>query len=116
MSLAANLPVRVTDRAVEFQAVVSNTGSEPIELTFPSGLRIDIKVRPADDPEGEPVWRWSDGRAFTQAIEHETVAPGEAVTQGGTWAHPPEGAYVVTATLQAANSEADATVSFEVTA
>ncbi len=52
---------------------VQNTGSEPVILTFSSGQRADIVL----SQDGEEKYRWSAGKAFTEAIETFTGAPGQ---------------------------------------
>ena len=43
---------------------LENTTGTPIELAFSDGQRFEVVIR---DQRGEEVWRWSDGKAFTQA-------------------------------------------------
>lgn len=48
------------------------SGSEyPVTLRMPTGQRYEIVVR---NERGEEVWRWSDGKAFTQAAQAVTIA------------------------------------------
>jgi len=49
--------------------LMAQSGS-PLTLRFPTGQRHEIVIR---DARGEVLWRWSDGRAFTQAAEEITV-------------------------------------------
>ncbi|MCL4795964.1 MAG: hypothetical protein KJZ84_15495 [Bryobacteraceae bacterium] len=46
------------------------TGGYPVTLRFPSSQRHEILIR---NREGEVLWRWSDGRMFTQAAEEISV-------------------------------------------
>lgn len=66
----------VAGESVVWSFAVTNTSAEPLTLTFPSGQRADIVL----SDEGEEVYRWSEGRVFTQAIEDVTVDAGETVT------------------------------------
>lgn len=43
---------------------------EPLRLTFPTGQRFDLVIR---NEKGEVVFRWSDGKAFTQVLGTEMV-------------------------------------------
>ena len=97
MPLDATLDV-TTDEDVQFSFRVVNEGTTAITLTFSSGKRADIVVR---NESGEEVWRWSDGRMFTQAITRATLEPGEQIEQSYTWPDPPSGTYVATGILEA---------------
>jgi len=110
VSLEPTLDVAVDPAAVEFALAVANAGTDPVELTFRSGRVADFAV----SADGEPVWRWSDGRAFTQAIRTETLDPGESVTGSGRWEDPAPGEYAVAATLAAADRELIERATFEV--
>lgn len=100
MTLAGHLDVVVNDAAVEFTFTVTNTGTEPVDLVFRSGKRADFVV----DADGE-IWRWSDGRMFTQAVQTRTLMDGESITQTAFWENPPPGDYTVTAELAATDVE-----------
>ena len=109
MSLEATLDVEVGD-VVTFTFTIENTGTEPVELTFSSGKRTDVVVRDTDTDE--VVWRWSDGRMFTQALETVTFPPGEHIEQTHVWETPEPGEYVAIATLEGdIDVEARATLS-----
>ncbi len=43
---------------------------DPLRLTFPTGQRFDLVIR---NEKNEVVFRWSDGKAFIQAIGTETI-------------------------------------------
>jgi hypothetical protein len=51
-----------------------NTTDRPVTLTFASGQRYDLELR---DERGAVVYRWSDGKAFTQMFGQEDFGPGE---------------------------------------
>ena len=86
-----------TDDTVRFVFVVENTGDDPAQLTFRDGGHADCAVYDGD----EEVWRWSAGRMFTQAIEHQTVEPGETLQFGFEWDVPEPGEYTARAELRA---------------
>lgn len=98
MPLDATLTAE-TDGDVTFSFRIVNDGTSAIDLTFRSGKRADVVVRDAET-EAE-VWRWSEGRAFTQALSRATIRPGEQIEQSFTWPDPPPGSYVATGTLEA---------------
>lgn len=99
MSLDGQLDIAVTASGVEFTFTVRNEGPDPVDLEFRSGKRADLVVY----DEGVEIWRWSDGRMFTQAVETETVAPGGALVHESVWDAPSPGRYVAEASLGAAN-------------
>lgn len=110
MTLEAALDVDVGD-SVTFEFHVTNGGSEPAELTFRSGQVGDVVVYPVESDD--PVWRWSDGKLFTQALQHRTLSPDEVLVEEYTWEDPPPGEYAAEATL-AAKTAAKACATFRV--
>ena len=77
---------------------IQNEGSTVLRLTFSSGQRGEVLLAQG----GLERYRWSEGMAFTQAIEEVTVAPGEtwSVVLNGSLTVPP-GDYDLTATIVA---------------
>ena len=75
-----------------------NQGSTPMELQFSSGQHAEIVLA----QDGVEKYRWSGGRAFTQAIENVTIKPGETwpVVVNDSLTVPP-GDYDLTATITA---------------
>jgi len=55
---------------------VENTGEQPLTITVPSGQEFDLVIR---NEAGEEVFRWSDGKFFTQALQTIPLSPGERV-------------------------------------
>lgn len=82
--LVASLQVATFADSVRFALQVTNAGSAPVELEFPSGQTHDFVVTRG----GAEVWRWSADRMFTQALRGETLAPGETRAFEGTWRAP----------------------------
>lgn len=109
MSLEGTLEVAVGTR-VEFTFTVTNVGQDTVDLEFSSGQAADFAVYENDTE----VWRWSDGRMFTQALGSERLRPEEAATYNGRWADPQPGTWTAIATLEAANASVEAAMSFEV--
>ena len=84
---------------------VTNAGNTPVDLTFSSGQRGDVTLS-----QGEVAkYRWSDGKAFTEAIETVTIQPGTSmpVVLNDVLALPP-GDYDVTAVVTASVGESGA--------
>jgi len=82
---------------VEFALSVLNNTTKTVELRFPTSQTHDFVVL---DSLGNTVWRWSDGRMFTQAMQSKTVKSSDTLTLEDHWdprnAH---GTYVAIATL-----------------
>jgi hypothetical protein len=105
--LDATLDVRREGADVRFAFAVRNPTTDPIDVRFRSGLEADVAVVPADagaDADDREVWRWSDGRVFTQALSTRTLAPGETTAYERVWSAPPAGRYEARATLAATPS------------
>lgn len=107
--VASSLDVQLGS-AVGFALHVTNNASKRLELTFPNGLTHDIVVM---DTVGREVWRWSEGRMFTQALQNRVLDSDETVSYSAEWA--PEGAhgtYVVVASLKSQNHPVEQRVRF----
>ncbi len=109
MELDARLDVRVDDD-VSFAFTVTNSTTEPVELVFPDGHVVDVTVMDG----GEAVWRWSEGRFFTQALQEEKLAPGESSVFTLTWKDPEPGHYRAVATLAAEGVDVQDAKAFDV--
>jgi hypothetical protein len=110
MTLDGHLDVTATDDAVAFAFAVTNTGTDPAALTFPSGEVVDVAVHHEDTE----IWRWSEGRMFTQALQTERVDPGDSLRRTVRWDDPRSGTYVATATLEATDADLTTQTRFEV--
>jgi hypothetical protein len=85
-------PARVeVGKTVTFTLRVVNIAGREAELTFPSSKQYDFWVTRGS----REVWRWSDGRLFTQAIEKRTIAPQSQIVLSEPWAAGPAGEYRV---------------------
>lgn len=96
------LDVQVADShdAVRFAFHVSNAGSAKVEMHFTSGQTHDLFVL---DTLGHEVWRWSNGRLFTQLIQNKILRTDDTLRYGERWANAPRGRYVAVARLASAN-------------
>jgi hypothetical protein len=108
--LSTTLSVDRTDDGVQFSLAVENAGDDPVTLSFRSGMRADFAVRDGD----EELWRWSEGRMFTQALGSETIEPGGRRSFGATWAEPEPGGYTAVGELAADDHDATAETEFSV--
>jgi hypothetical protein len=110
MALESSVDASVGADAVTFTFTVENTGDDPVEVTFRSGLDADFAVV-ADAGE---VWRASDGMMFTQALRPATFAPGQTETYEAEWSDPNPGDYEVVAELAVRKADVEARTTFSV--
>jgi hypothetical protein len=89
------------DHGVHVELRVTNVADHSVELDFPSGLTHDVVIL---DSLGHSVWRWSDGRMFTQAVRNTLLAANESVTYQVRW-NPMgrKGSYTAVALLKSNN-------------
>ncbi len=57
---------------VRMALTVFNHSAEPVHLEFRTSQRYDFVI---EDGKGREVWRWSEGRLFTQALGEEILGP-----------------------------------------
>ena len=101
-AIAAQLYVRANDSSIRLALHVVNTSKKRVELTFPSGQTYDFVIV---DTLGREVWRWGNGRMFTQALRNKLLASGEAMDLEETWKDAPlaPGRYTAKAMLTSEN-------------
>jgi hypothetical protein len=80
-ALATSANVSVSN-GVAFTLHVTNVTDHSVELTFPSGQAYDFIVV---DSVGRELWRWSQGRMFTQALKNRFLDSKETVTYQEQW-------------------------------
>ena len=99
-----------TNGTVHFALHVTNNAGKRMELTFPSGLTHDIVIL---DDIGREVWRWSEGRMFTQALQNRILDASETVSYDAEWTPSTEhGAFVAVASLRSENHPVEQRVQF----
>ena len=104
VKLASKFDVAVAAHEVRLALVVTNVGNKHAELDFPSGQSYDFVVV---DSAGHEVWRWGQGRMFTQSVQnhqlgtHDTMRVSEAWSPAKMSAKP--GRYTAIATLNSTN-------------
>lgn len=76
----AGSPARPGDPA-RFTLRVCNGGSSTVQRSFSDGQRYDFEVRRGS----AVVWRWSDGRFFTQSLGTERWTAGACKTWTESW-------------------------------
>ena len=99
-------PARVeVGRSVRFTMRVTNIAGRTAELTFPTSKQYDFWVTRGRDE----IWRWSDGRLFTQAVEKRTIDPQSAIALSEPWTADRAGDYTVHGELLADGYRRDLT-------
>jgi hypothetical protein len=113
-AIAAQLSVRAEDASIRFALHVTNTSKKRVELTFPSGQTYDFVIL---DSLGREMWRWGNGRMFTQAVRNKLLTGGESIDLEETWKDAPlaPGRYTARAVLTSENYPLTEQTEFTVT-
>jgi hypothetical protein len=110
--VAPSFTVSVEHKSIRFALDVTNPTKRDIELTFPDGQTHDFVVL---DSVGREVYRWGEGRMFTQSVQNRTIDGGETLHISERAALDlPQGSYVAVATLRSTNFPVRERVTFEV--
>jgi len=107
--LTGDLDVETGD-VVRLTFAVTNTGDGPVEMEFRDSCHADFAVFDGTDER----WRWSDGRAFMQVIEHRTIDPEATERFEAEWDTPESGEFTARAELRARGQECESETSFSV--
>jgi hypothetical protein len=103
--------VKVADaNDVTFSLAVTNFTPKMMELRFPNGLTHDFYVV---DASGREVWRWSNGRMFTQGIQNKLLKSRSTTIFDEKWN--PEGLvgeFTAVAVLRSDNHPVESRVTF----
>lgn len=97
--LTHSLNVTVDDD-VRFAFTVTNASSKKLEVVFLDGRTHDVIVL---DSLGREVWRWSEGRLFTQSVQNRVLRASDTIDFDESWRDAAPGAYTAVATLASAN-------------
>jgi hypothetical protein len=101
--------VRVGEQ-VRFAFHLANAGSRRVEVKFPNGQTHDIVVL---DSAGNELWRWADGRMFTEARQYRSISGGDSLLLEDGWDSPSaRGKLVAVATLKSTNYPIEHRVEF----
>jgi hypothetical protein len=113
--LDAELQVRISGTEITLALSVVNTTKKSVELSFPTGQTHDFVII---DSVGREMWRWSDGRMFTQALRNKLLGKGEALQLAEAMKRDkplPAGRYVARARLTSSNYPITREAEFTVT-
>ena len=89
---------------------VTNNSKRTLELRFPDGFTHDFFVL---DSEGHEVWRWSEGRMFTSALQTKQLRSTGSVTyHNKSKQQLPKGEYTAVAVLRSGNHPMETRVAF----
>lgn len=80
-SLVSDINVAVGEEVV-LALHIRNEAARKVEVAFPSGLTHDFEVQ---DSVGRVMWRWSEGRLFTQAMQNRVLEQDESLTYEADW-------------------------------
>lgn len=108
--LAPTLDVAVND-GVHFDFDVTNSSSRKVELLFNDGRTHDIVVI---DSLGREVWRWSEGRMFTQTVQNKVLRADDTISFAESWTDATPGSYVAVASMPSRNFPVEQRVAFVV--
>lgn len=110
-SVDAVLEVKVRN-GIEFDLRVTNNTPGKLELLFPTGQTHDFVVV---DSTGREVWRWSEGRMFTQALMNRILDSNSSLAMDAAWRSTlPPGRYIAIASLLSENRPLEERVEFDV--
>lgn len=89
--------------------IVNNT-AKMVEIHFPDGQTHDFVV---NDSTGKEVWRWSEGRMFTQAMRSKTLkGKDDAVFEENWESKGHHGSFTAVAILKSENFPVETSVQF----
>ncbi len=102
-----------TGEAINVVFEIFNYTDTSVTFAFNSGKRYDFII---EDRDGEEVWRWSDGKMFTQALGEESLEPRGPPLSYKVRIAPDllSGTYTIRARLAATNRQISALIGIEV--
>lgn len=107
--IASSLNVSVKDN-ISFAFHVTNNSDKKLELVFPSGQTFEIVVT---DALGREMWRASQDRMYTQALQSKVLDGNETVTYSASFKDTMgPGKYLAVATLKSSNHPLEKRVEF----
>jgi uncharacterized protein YceK len=117
IQLETKLEATQLEDKVVFDLTLTNKGSEDVELTYSSGQQFEITMKDEDSKE---IYRYSEGKMFTQALVTEVIKAGEQLDWSIEWDQKTDGSrlvadgnYTVTAEVLAKTSDESTTIDTE---
>ena len=96
-----NFAVQIEPHALRFALNVTNQGKKDVEMKFANGQVYDFAVL---DSVGKEVYRWGEGRMFTQSVQNKRIDGGDVMHfDERVVTTLPKGKYVAVATLRSTN-------------
>jgi hypothetical protein len=108
-AVTSRVSVDTAGGAVRFAIAVTNDTPKRVELNFPDGRTHEFVVL---DATGREVWRWSEGRLFTQAVRNRLLDVHDAVVYHDAWPGAAPGDYTLVAELRSVNYPLQQRLSF----
>jgi hypothetical protein len=110
-TLAGKFDVAVAN-GVHLAFHVSNGAAKAVELNFPNGHTYDFVVT---DTTGREIWKWSDGRLFTQAMQNKVLGREESVAYRADWdPGTRRGTYIAMVSLRSENHPMEQQIRFDI--
>ena len=111
-AVTTSLVVLRDGKSLRFALDVVNAGNKRIELAFPDGQTHDVVVV---DSVGREVWRWGQGRMFTQAMRTSALDGGDTLRISERWEAPAaQGTLTAIATLRSTSHPVERRIDFRV--
>ena len=109
--LAPAFVVTTRNKALHFDLAIRNESRKHVELAFPTGQTYDFSVV---DGQGKEVYRWGNGRMFTQSRQNRMLDGGDTmrIAENASPSLAP-GTYVAVATLHSSNFPVQQRVAFD---
>jgi len=106
-----NFAVKIEPHALRFALNLTNVSKKHVELSFPNGQQYDFSVI---DSTGREVYRWGQGRMFTQSVQNKLIDGGKTMSIDEVAETTlPHGKYVAVATLRSSNFPMEQRSAFE---
>lgn len=96
--------------SLRFALRVVNNTAKMVEINFPDGQTHDFVV---NDSTGKEIWRWSEGRMFTQAMKSKTLKGKDETVFEESWdSKGHRGSFTAVAVLKSENFPVETKVQF----
>ena len=96
--------------SLRFTLRIVNNTRKMVEIQFPDGQTHDFVV---NDSTGKEVWRWSEGRMFTQAMRSKTLKGKDGTVFEERWEPKGQrGAFTAVAILKSENFPLETSIQF----